>query len=448
TPAGAVFGSPTTVPVYILDAEGYNQPAGSLDTAFSPTPGMNGEVFSVGIQPDGKIIAAGNFTLVNNFSRNRIARLNPDSTLDSTFLAGLSGINGTVRTLLLQSNGRVLVGGAFTSINNINRNRMARLNGDGSVDTSFNPGSGADDLVLAQAETFGPEGRQIMIGGSFTTISGITRPGLARLNDDGTVDGSFNPGLSLNGAVFAIAIYPTNSLQQGKIMIGGDFTQVNGFGRNRIARLNADGSLDTSFDPGTGASDVVRALAIQLDNRIVLGGAFTNFNGQPLNRIARVNSDGSLDGSFAVGEGANDTVSAIVLQPDNRIVLAGQFSLASGVTRGRITRLLADGTVDPSINFGTGANSFINTLALQGDGMFVLGGGFTEYDGVPRQRIARIYGGSLSGQGGFEFGAADFQVDEMATNALITVRRRGGTSGNVSVNFATTNESALAGINI
>src|SRR6185369_5664777 len=121
TPAGAVFGSPTTVPVYILDAEGYNQPAGSLDTAFSPTPGMNGEVFSVGIQPDGKIIAAGNFTLVNNFSRNRIARLNPDSTLDSTFLAGLSGINGTVRTLLLQSNGRVLVGGAFTSINNINR---------------------------------------------------------------------------------------------------------------------------------------------------------------------------------------------------------------------------------------------------------------------------------------------------------------------------------------
>ncbi|HXU74934.1 MAG TPA: Calx-beta domain-containing protein [Methylomirabilota bacterium] len=447
TPAGAVFGSPTTVPVYILDAEGYNQPAGSLDTAFSPTPGMNGEVFSVGIQPDGKIIAAGNFTLVNNFSRNRIARLNPDSTLDSTFLAGLSGINGTVRTLLLQSNGRVLVGGAFTSINNINRNRMARLNGDGSVDTSFNPGSGADDLVLAQAETFGPEGRQIMIGGSFTTISGITRPGLARLNDDGTVDGSFNPGLSLNGAVFAIAIYPTNSLQQGKILIGGDFTQVNGFGRNRIARLNADGSLDTSFDPGTGASDVVRALAIQLDNRIVLGGAFTNFNGQPLNRIARVNSDGSLDGSFAVGEGANDTVSAIVLQPDNRIVLAGQFSLASGVTRGRITRLLADGTVDPSINFGTGANSFINTLALQGDGMFVLGGGFTEYDGVPRQRIARIYGGSLSGQGGFEFGAADFQVDEMATNALITVRRRGGTSGNVSVNFATTNGSAIAGIN-
>ena len=163
-----------------------------------------------------------------------------------------------------------------------------------------------------------------------------------------------------------------------------------------------------------------------------MGGAFTNFNGQAFNRVARVNDDGTVDAAFAVGVGANDTVSAIVLQPDNRIVLAGQFSLASGVTRGRITRLLSDGTVDPAINFGTGANSFINALALQGDGMFVLGGGFTEYDGVPRQRIARIYGGSLAGSGGLEFATGDFQVDEVATNAFITIRRRGGTAGNIT----------------
>ena len=164
---------------------------------------------------------------------------------------------------------------------------------------------------------------------------------------------------------------------------------------------------------GTGTTNAVRALAIQLDGLVLVGGSFTSFNGSPLNHIARLNINGTVDGSFNVGAGADDSVDAIVVQPDTRIVLAGLFSHADGVSRNRITRLLPDGTVDPAINFGQGANAYISTVALQPDGMMVIGGGFTSYDGSSRQHLARIYGGSLAGSGTFQFTTGGFQVMRM-----------------------------------
>ena len=141
--------------------------------------------------------------------------------------------------------------------------------------------------------------------------------------------------------------------------------------------------------------------------------------------------------------GVNGTVQAIAVQADNRIVLAGQFTQANGVTRNRITRLLPNGAVDPTINFGDGANGAIDALVIQpADQMLVIGGGFTQYDDQPAAHIARIYGGSMTGSGAFEFTSASYQVDENGGQALITVRRTGGTSGpnadgsgNISVQF-------------
>ena len=112
--------------------------------------------------------------------------------------------------------------------------------------------------------------------------------------------------------------------------------------------------------------------------------------------MARLNPDGSLDPAFTanVGPGTDDTVHAILLQPDTRIVLVGAFTHANGVNRGHITRLLPDGTVDPSINFGYGANGYINTVAIQPNAMLVVGGGFSSFDQQPRSRIARLFGGA------------------------------------------------------
>ena len=444
--------------VHIVDAESYNRPPGSPDTAFIAA-GMNGSVFTLALQPGGQILAGGSFTAVGTQPEGGFARLNPDGTLDTSFLSGLAGANGSVQSIVCQTDGRILLGGSFGSVNGVFRNFIARVMTDGSLDTSFNPGSGADNVVNAVAETFIAGAREIYVGGAFGNISGSTSPspGIARLNNDGSFDASFSVGSGADGAVFAIAAYPTNSLYAGKVLIGGTFKHFNGMPLNGLARLNVDGSLDTNFNanfaPGADGG-AVRALAIQLDGRMLVGGSFTHFNGAPVNHLVRLNTDGTVDTSF-VG-GTSGSVEGIALQPDNRIVLVGQFTQANGVTRNHITRLLPTGATDPAINFGDGANGDVDTVVVQpADGMLLIGGNFGEYDDQPHANIARIYGGSVTGSGQFQFTSANYQVQETGGFAQITIRRTGGTSGtnadntgDVFIHFATTNvNSAVAGVN-
>jgi uncharacterized delta-60 repeat protein len=462
----AAFGSPTNAQVRILDAESYNQPPGSPDPGFN-SDGMNGDVFALSLNSSAQILAGGNFTAVGTTARGRIARLNTDGTLDSGFLNGLDGANAAVNALVCQTTlsdaDRVLVGGAFTTIDDQNRYFIARLMNDGTLDTSFNPGGGADNVVNALAETFFANGtnlaRKIYVGGAFASFNGNHSPGVERLNNDGTVDYGFNVGSGADGSVYAVAVYPTNSIYWGKVLVGGSFAHFNGVANNNLVRLNSDGSLDTTFNSNLGfdTNGIVHALAVQVDGSILVGGSFTNFNGTPLNDIAHLNSGGSLDTGFVADTagGANGTVEAIVLQPDNRIVVAGQFTQFNGVTRNHITRLLPTGATDPTINFGIGANGDIDTLLVQpADGMIVIGGAFSKYDGQTHNKIARIYGGAVTGSGAFEFTSANYQVDENGILAAITILRTGGTdgtnsdgSGDVFVHFATSDGTAANGTN-
>src|SRR5204862_3149330 len=119
----------------------------------------------------------------------------------------------------------------------------------------------------------------------------------------------------------------------GKILIGGIFSTFNGSARNRIARLNSNGTLDTGFNPGTGTNNFVYTMALQPDGRIVIAGNFTNYNGTTRYRIARINSDGTLDTSFDGGTEANGDISAVRLQPDGRILMAGDFTSYNGTGR-------------------------------------------------------------------------------------------------------------------
>ena len=440
--------------VQIVDANSVNRPPGSPDTGFN-SAGVNGNVFALALQSNGQILAGGNFTAVGPVSEGGLARLNTDGSLDTAFLSGLVGANGPVLAVVSQTDDHVLVGGSFSSVNTVNRKFIARLMTDGSLDTSFNPGLGADNVVNALAETFVGGVRKIYAGGAFGVISGSSSPGFVRLNNDGSADGSFAVGTGADGSVYAIAVYPTNSIYAGKVLIGGTFTHFNGAPLNRLARLNLDGSADTNFNAslGFGPNDTVRAIAIQADGRVLAGGSFTNFNGAVLSHIVRLNVDGTCDTSFVAG--TSGSVEGIALQADNRIVLVGQFTLANNVTRNHITRLLPRGATDPTINFGAGANGDVDTVVIQpADGMLVIGGGFSQYGDQPHANIARIYGGSVTGSGAFEFTSGNYQVDETGVFAPITIRRTGGTSGtnadgsgSVYVNFATSDETAVAGIN-
>src|SRR5262249_38258296 len=143
-------------------------------------------------------------------------------------------------------------------------------------DVSFSPGAGADDSVFSVAETFSDTGRKLYLGGAFTMFQSVLHPGIVRVTDNGIVDSTFQ-NTGVNGIVYDIAVYPTNSVYAGKVLIAGSFTTVNGIGQTNIARLNVDGSLDTNF---VATSDgIIRALAIQSDDNILLGGEFGNVNG-------------------------------------------------------------------------------------------------------------------------------------------------------------------------
>lgn len=450
---GAGLGSPSTATLQIINNETFNQPPGGTDNIFDANAFFNNTVYSLALQSDGALVAGGDFTAADGIPRNRIARLNSDGTLDVKFssTSQVEGADGSVRSVVVQSDGRILVGGLFTKFNNGTFNYIARLNYDGSLDNTFNVSAGADNPVYAIAETFDTNGnRKIIIGGSFVSVNLNHYPGVAQLNGDGSVDTSFN-ATGANDTVYAVAVYSTNDvLNGGKILIGGDFTSVNGVPRNHIARLNTDGSLDTAFNPGAGPNGSVRAIAIQVDGNVLIGGLFTFVTGNPLNYIARLTPDGSVDPMFSPGVGANGVVTCIAIQEDQKIVLGGGFTQANGVTRNRLTRLNPDGTVDPGINFGLGANDFVSTLVIQPNDEIVFGGGFTQYNNQSAPYIARIFGRSASGPGTLTFVSTNYQVAQNGTNAIIGVRRDGPTGelsiGNVYVTFSTSDSNAVAGV--
>lgn len=357
---------------------------GSLDASFNLTTslGANGFVYSIAMQPDGKILIGGDFLTYNGTAIRRIARLNSDGSLDASFNVG-NGANGTVNSIAIQTDGKILIGGDFQTYKGTLINRIARLNPDGSLDATFKVGTGVNGSLRSIA--IQSDGK-ILIGGGFTTYNDTTINRIARLNTNGSLDANFIPGTGANILIYSMAIQ-----SDGKIMIGGEFTSYNGTIRNRIARLNLDGSLDTSFNPGTGANDITNSISIQSDGKILIGGAFTNFNGTAINRIARLNADGSRDASFNPTTGANNTIKSTVVQSDGKILIGGSFNTYNGTTTNYIARLFSDGSIDSNFNLnGIGANSSVETIGVQSDGKIVIAGYFTSYNGTTINRVARI----------------------------------------------------------
>lgn len=438
-PTNASLGAFTNVTLTIIDNEAANVPAGTVDSGFSSEAQTDAAVYALALQPDGRILMAGDFSQVNHVPRNRIARLQASGDLDTSFDIGI-GTDAAIRALALQPNGRLLIGGLFSTVSGTNRSGIARLQTDGSLDAFFDPGAGADNPVFA-ITLQGDD--KVLAGGSFSTFDGINRPGIVRLHTNGAVDLTFDVGAGIDGTVFAIALQA-----DGKILVGGDFISFDGESRTNLIRLNTDGSLDTAFHPTFGTNAAVRAIVVQPDGTIVIGGSFTNVNNATRNYIARLNDDGTLDSTFQNGlPGADFAVFALAQQVDGKIVAVGDFRRFNGVTRNGITRLNSDGTTDPTINFGNGANAFVAAVVIQPDEKIVIGGGFTEFNDLPRLHIARIYGGSIAGSGTITFNTSVFRVPESSTNAQIIITRLGGTTGEVRADaFTRTNGTARLGI--
>jgi uncharacterized delta-60 repeat protein len=190
------LGTPSNAVLNIIDTTTVNEFPGQPDVTYSPFAGFNNAVYAFALQPNNQLLAGGDFTMADGVPRQRLARLNADGTLDPTFSLPSSalGADASVRALAVQGDGRILVGGYFTNFNSVVVNGLARLNYDGSLDSLFNAGSGADSPVFALGETFVGGLRKVLVGGAFANLNGVPYNFIGRLNDDGTPDLTFNAG--------------------------------------------------------------------------------------------------------------------------------------------------------------------------------------------------------------------------------------------------------------
>jgi uncharacterized delta-60 repeat protein len=356
---------------------------GTYDTSFVVGAGASGQVRAFAVQPDDKIIIGGNFATLNGVAKNGIARWNADGSDDTSF--SVSGTGANVGAVVRQSDGKLIVGGTFTAIAGTTRQSIARLNADGTFDATFDAGTGLSAAGLVNDLALQTDSKVVLVG-VFTAYNGTTRGSIARANTDGTLEAGLSPTSSLVGNLNAIV-----RQSDGKILISGTLNSVNGTARGNIARLNADGTLDTSFDPGTGANAFVTSIGIQSDGKIIIGGNFTSYNGTAINRVARLNADGSLDMSFNPGTGlASGDIYTIAFQTDGKILIGGLFTAYNAVTVGRIVRLNTDGSLDTSFATGTGANSSVRKIVVQPDGKIMVGGDFATFNGVAKTRLMRL----------------------------------------------------------
>ncbi|HEY6144347.1 MAG TPA: T9SS type A sorting domain-containing protein [Flavobacterium sp.] len=357
---------------------------GSKDTTFISGTGANAVIYCVAIQTDGKIILGGGFTTYQSITTNKIIRLNPNGSKDTSFNigTGFTGFGITINSIVLQADGKILVGGNFTSYQDNNENRIIRLNTDGSKDNSFNSGNGFDNVILSMVVQ--PD-EKIIIGGNFTAYNGVTENRIIRLNKDGSKDNSFNSGNGFNNAINAILLQ-----SNGKIILGGTFLSYQDVTENQIICLNNDGTKDSSFDSGTGFNGAINSIVIQTDGKIVLGGVFTSYKNVIEDRIICLNSDGSKEISFNTGSGFNGNIRAIALQTDGKIIVGGNFTAYKGKIENRIIRLNTDGTKDTSFKTETGFDSAVGIIKLQTDGKIIVEGAFTSYKGVSENNIIRL----------------------------------------------------------
>ena len=383
---------------------------GTVDTSYTPdvTTGPNGQVISLGAQSDGSVVLTGAFTEVDGAAHSGIARLNSDGTTDANYNASVTNAPDNDLdmdyVLAVQGDDKVLLGGEFSAVNGVAFPGLVRLNTDGTLDLTFN----ASVTGFVTRITLQTDGR-ILVGGAFGSVNGTAEPGVARLNTDGSVDTSFSPAFSESGFVGSVVVQA-----DGKILLG--FIQDGGTGEPAVLRLNADGSLDASFNAaisytagGTTASAEVLGIAVQADGKILVGGTFTTVDGITANDLARLNADGTLDATFSASTDAG--VGSIIAEADGTIVIGGGFTQVDGAARGGLAHLSADGTLNPFTSAETGVNGTVSTLRQQTDGKVLLGGDFNSVDGVQRNFVARLtsggvpdfFGGSVSVGGGFYY---------------------------------------------
>jgi len=393
------------------------QTQGTIDTSFLPNndgrKGANGAIFQAVEQADGKILIGGQFSAYNSIEKNRLVRMNADGSMDESFnqVNLTSTGNAAVTALAIQPDGKILVGGGFQVINFDNNNELLasaimRLNPDGTRDTSFLQNNASFSCSNQIYSINVQQDGKIILAGDITNCFGDTlddNENILRLNTDGTIDPSFAAEIDETGLPGTAEIYKTIIQPDGKILVAGYFNESNGVSSPYLTRLNADGSNDNSFNIGTGFDDDVEDIALQPNGKILVVGQFDDFNGSGLKKIVRLNADGSLDTSFNVGAGPQNTFSpgsfssadalGVSIQSDGKIIVSGGFNAFDNIQVPQVARLNADGSLDMTFNNSLEGNPLflsILTPTILNDTGILLTGAFDRLGNYKRDNILKL----------------------------------------------------------
>ncbi|MFH7003304.1 T9SS type A sorting domain-containing protein [Flavobacterium bizetiae] len=377
---------------------------GSTDFSFNiKDDGFKGDnIKSVALQADGKILVAGTFSKYKGINENGLIRLNTDGSKDTSFKVG-TGFNKLedkkvesyhygLGTITIQSDGKILVMGDFTSYQGTNVNGLIRLNTDGSRDNSFEiDNEFGNDPTKSKTLALQSDGK-LLVGWEIKTNQGISQMQLVRLNNDGTKDPSLSIGTGLNFSVNSIV-----QQNDGKILVGGDFTKYKEVSQNNIIRLNSDKSKDNSFSINSGFNGSVNTIALQKDGKIIVGGKFTKYQEAAQSYLIRLNSDGTKDSAFSIGTGFDKSVNFVAIQPDGKILVGGDFRKYQGISQNYLIRLNTDGSKDATFNIGSGFYNLmadgvdiVKTILLQSDGKILVGGNFEKFESSRQYNLIRL----------------------------------------------------------
>jgi uncharacterized delta-60 repeat protein len=294
-----------------------------------------------------------------NIGNMGVRRVNPSTgALISQPLAGAGGGGPSITAggvLLDEAAGKLwLFGHWATSYNGTTRQYITKVNSSNySLDTTFDSASGFSTNEVYTA--FLDSNKDLYLAGNFTQYKGATASRIVKLNGiTAATDVTFSTGTGFNAVVNKIALQ-----SDGKIIAAGNFTNYNGTAINRIVRLNTNGSIDGTFSVGTGFNLVVNTLDIQSDGKIIVVGNFTNYNGTAINRIVRLNTNGSIDGTFSVGTGLSFAPTALKIQSDGKVLvgISATFTYNGSSSYNGLIRLDSAGSIDSTFTIGSGINS-------------------------------------------------------------------------------------------
>jgi uncharacterized delta-60 repeat protein len=346
-------------------------------------------VETIQVDSQGKIWCGGTFARYNDqYITYGLIRLNPDGTIVSNWNTGSSAINPLANVGLTGCNHRItqieLTGsqanifGTFNQYKNATRQCGARVDATGSLSTGnplFNYG------IIGRTNSAG----KIYMGVKFSSAQSMLSFFSRRQPDMSTFDPGFISGSSTNSNITALELDANE-----KPIIGGTFSSYSGSAVARIARINTNGTLDTTFNVGAGANNTVWTIATGSGNSIYIGGEFTLYSGSAVNRITKINSNGTRDTSFNVGTGFNSIVDFITTDSTGKVYVGGQFTTYSGSSTPYFVRLNTNGTIDTTFNAGTGFDRPVKAIAIAADNKIYAGGQFFNYSGSSANGIVSL----------------------------------------------------------